>query len=297
VNIKSQTVDKIATVIFYIGMIFVVGFLIFFLGHIIYSGRDKINLEFITTTATLGNKGGGIGLQIFNSIYIVFLSILITLPIGLGAGIYMAEYARDNALTRLMRFCIETLASLPSIVVGLFGMLMFVNSTGWGYTLAGGVLAVSVLNLPAMTRICEDAIKNIPTTYKEASLGLGATKWQTTIKVLVPCAIPSLITGTILISGRVFGEAAAFLYTAGMSGPALDFSNLNPLDESSPFNIFRPAETLAVYIWKTNSEGMKPDARSIADGASAVLMISVLLFNICSRSLGTWLNKKFTGKV
>ncbi len=154
-----------------------------------------------------------------------------------------------------------------------------------------GALAVSILNIPVITRLSEDAIRNVSPSIKEASLALGATRWQTIVRVILPAALPGLITGIIITAGRAFGEAAALLYTAGMSSPDLDFTNLNPFNDAS----FRPAETLAVYIWKVNSEGLAPDSRQIADGASAVLLISVLLFNIGARFLGRILSAKFSG--
>ncbi len=294
-KMNAKTADKIATSVFYIVAGLVILLLALFVGYIIVKGWSRLNFHFITSEPIFMKSGGGIGPQLFNSLYLVFLSMLITLPIGLAGGIYMAEYAKPNRLTRIIRFCIETLASLPSIVIGLFGLLVFVTYTGWGYTLMSGALAVSVLNLPVITRISEDAIKSVSPSIKEASLALGATHWQSIVKVIIPSAIPGLVTGMIITSGRVFGEAAALLYTAGMSSPQLDFSNLNPFSSSSPLNPFRPAETLAVYIWKVNSEGLAPDARQIADGASAVLIISVFLFNIISRILGRHLNTRFTG--
>lgn len=293
VNVK--TADKIATFIFYLCALFIMALLAFFIGYILYKGSGRLNINFLTSEPKFMKSGGGIGPQLFNSIYLVFLSMLITLPIGMSAGIYMAEYAKPNRFTKIVRFCVETLSSIPSIVIGLFGMLIFVNMTGWGFTLLSGALAVSVLNIPIVTRISEDAIRGVPGHYKEASLGLGATHWQTIVRVILPAAIPSLITGIILTAGRVFGEAAALLYTAGMSSPQLDFTNLNPFDSSSPLNPFRPAETLAVYIWKVNSEGLVPDAREIADGASAVLILSVLVFNLASRLLGGFINTRFAG--
>ena len=294
-KISVKTTDKIATLIFYLAALFVMLLLVLFTGYIIFMGREKLNIHFLTSSPIFMKSGGGIGPQLFNSIYMVVLSMLITLPIGLASGIYMAEYAKQNRFTNLIRFCVETLASIPSIVIGLFGMLIFVNMTGWGFTLMSGALAVSVLNIPVVTRISENAIRSVHGSFKEASLALGATHWQTIVKVIFPAAIPSLITGIILTSGRVFGEAAALLYTAGMSSPDLDFSNLNPFDSASPLNPFRPAETLAVYIWKVNSEGLVPDARQIADGASAVLIISVLVFNLASRLIGGYVNTKFAG--
>ncbi len=294
-RMKSKTADKIATVVFYIIASACVFLLLLFVGYILYHGRERLNLHFISSAPTFMEEGGGIGPQLFNSLYLVVLSMIITVPIGLSAGVYMAEYAKPGRLTNMIRFCIEALASLPSIVIGLFGLLVFVNMTGWGYTLMSGALAVSVLNLPVITRISEDAIKNVPSTVKEASLALGATHWQTIYRVIIPTALPGLVTGLIMTSGRVFGEAAALLYTAGMSSPKLNFNNLNPFHGGSPLNPFRPAETLAVYIWKVNSEGLAPDARQIADGASAILIISVFVFNIVSRFLGRALSVKFSG--
>jgi phosphate transport system permease protein len=293
--IKPRVTDKIATVVFYIIAALLILLLVLFAGYLIYQGKSKLNLHFLTSAPNSLEAGGGIGPPLFNSIYIVVLSMAITLPIGLSAGIYMAEYAKPTRLTRIIRFCIEALASLPSIVIGLFGFLIFVQKTGWGFNLFSGALAVSILNLPVITRISEDSIRNVPHSVKEASLALGATHWQTIVRVLIPCAIPGLVTGLIITSGRVFGEAAALIFTSGVSGYPLDFTNFNPLDSSSPLNPMRPAETLAVFIWKVNSEGTAPDARLVADGASAVLIISVFLFNIASRILGRYLNNKFAG--
>lgn len=295
-RMKAQTADKIATFIFYIIAGFIILLLMFFVGYLIYNGRHRLlSLSFLTSEPTSMQAGGGIGPQLFNSIYLVLLSMLITLPIGLSAGIYLAEYAKPSRLTDAIRFCIETLSSLPSIVIGLFGLLLFVTMTGWGYTLMSGALAVSVLNLPVITRLCEDAIRNVHPSVKEASLALGATHWQTIVRVIIPSAIPGLVTGIIITSGRVFGEAAALLFTSGTSGFAMDYTNFNPLSSTSPLNPFRPAETLAVYIYKINSEGTAPDTRLIADGASAVLIISVFIFNIASRLLARYLNRRFSG--
>lgn len=295
-KINPKTSDKISTGVFYMvaaGFIFL---LVFFVGYILYEGRVRLNLQFITTAPVFMKEGGGIAPQLFNSIYLVFLSMLITVPIGLSAGIYLAEYAKQNRITKAIRFCIEALASLPSIVIGLFGLLVFVTMTGWGYSLMSGALAVSILNLPVITRVSEDSLRGVPGSYKEASLALGATHWQTIKKVLVPVALPGLITGIVMTAGRAFGEAAALLYTAGMSSPKLDFTNWNPFSYTSPLNPFRPAETLAVYIWKVNSEGLVPDARQIADGSAAILIISVFIFNIGSRFFGRMLSNRFLGK-
>ncbi|MDV3427092.1 MAG: phosphate ABC transporter permease PstA [Bacillota bacterium] len=293
---NNKLADKIWTVIFYIISGLVVLLLLSLLSIIIYRGRTSLNLTFITTGAKFGEAGGGIGPQLFNSFYMLFISLLISIPIGVGAGIYLAEYAKEGILIRAVRLCIETMASLPSIVVGLFGLLIFVNLTGLGFTLLSGALAITIINLPSLTRVSENAIKDAGRYVKEASLGLGATRFQTIRKVILPAAMPQILTGVILAAGRIFGEAAALLYTSGMSAPVLDFSLNNIFTQNSPFSLLRPAETLAVYIWKLNSEGLAVDAAKIANGASAVLVIMVLLFNLFARLIGNKIHESYSGK-
>ena len=292
--IKARITDKIATTFFYVIAVSVLLLLFSIVGYLLYKGGSTLSFNFITSAPKFMEAGGGVGPQLFNSFYLLVLSMIITIPAGVGAGIYMAEYAKPGFITNFIRLCIETLASLPSIVIGLFGFLIFVNTFHWGFSLMSGALAISVLNLPSMARISEDAIRSVHPSIKEASLSLGATKWETIYKVMLPSAMPQLITGAIITGGRVFGEAAALLYTAGMTTPELRFDQ-NPFLKSSPFNPFRPAETLSVYIWKVNSEALAPDSRQIADGASALLLIFVFTFNIVSRFLGKVLYKRYTG--
>jgi phosphate transport system permease protein len=291
---NAKVKDKIATAILYFISALVLLLLICLIGYIIYNGRESLNLNFLFGSPKFGEAGGGIAPQLFNSFYLLVVALLITIPLGIGAGIYLAEYAKEGLLLNIIRLCIETMASLPSIVVGLFGLLIFVKLTG-GYNLLSGALAITLLNLPAMTRVCENAIRSAAAGVKEASLGLGATRWQTIRRVVLPSAIPQILTGIILAAGRIFGEAAALLYTAGMSAPALRFNSVSLTNKASALSLFRPAETLAVYIWKLNSEASVPDAAKIASGASAVLVIMVLLFNILARLLGRRLHKSYTG--
>jgi phosphate transport system permease protein len=145
-----------------------------------------------------------------------------------------------------------------------------------------------------MVRVVEQALSAVPREQKEASLALGVTHWQTITRVALPVALPGIVTGTILAAGRVFGEAAALIFTAGMTSPTLDFSDWNPASPTSPLNPFRPASTLAVHIWKINSEGIIPDAKEIAAGASALLVLSVLVFNLLARWLGNRIHKRIT---
>ncbi|GFP75310.1 phosphate ABC transporter permease PstA [Clostridium fungisolvens] len=298
---KAKTADKIATSILYIISVSIVLLLISFLGYILYKGAGMISFNFLFGQPKNGAAGGGIGPQLFNSFYMLIVSLIITVPIGLGAGIYLSEYAGQGRFVNFLRLCIETMSSLPSIVVGLFGLLVFVTLAGWKYSVLAGALSVSILNLPSMTRVSENAIREASKKVKEASVGLGATRFQTIRKITLPYAMPQILTGIILAAGRIFGEAAAFLYTAGMSAPLFKFGRfslfgMSSADKMSAYDVFRPAETLAVHIWKLKSEGSVPDATQIANGASAVLIIMVLLFNIISRLVGNALYKSYSGK-
>lgn len=291
---NARTVNNIWTGILYAAAAFVVALLVFLVYEILRQGWGFWDPSFLFGEPSNTTAGGGIGPQLFNSFYMLVLTLIISIPLGLGAGIYLAEYAKQGRFLNFVRLCIETMASLPSIVVGLFGLLVFVTMTGWGYTVMGGALALTILNLPGLTRVCENAIAEIPSNVKEASLGLGATKWQTIVRIMLPSALPQIITGVILAAGRIFGEAAALIYTAGLVSPVLnmaaDFSS-----PAHPLNPFRPAETLSVHIWKLNSEGIVPDAQLIATKSAAVLIVMVLLFNIIARFMASVLHKRFTG--
>ena len=293
---NSKRADKIATIVFYAISIFIVTLLGAFIAYILYKGGSMLKPSFLFGKPKISGAGGGIGPQLFNSFYMLIISLLITIPIGIGAVIYLAEYAKQGPIVNFIRICLETMSSLPSIVIGMFGLLVFVNMAGWGYSILAGALSVSILNIPSMTRISEDAIKSASKRVKEASLGLGATKWQTIVKLTLPTAMSEIITGILLAAGRIFGEAAAFLYTAGLSSKALNFTEISLTGNKSAFSLFRPAETLAVHIWKLNSEGVVPDASQIANGTAAVLIIAVLLFNIIAKLAGNKLMKAYSGK-
>lgn len=293
---KAHTADKMATVLFYACAGLVIAVLAGLLGYIFYHGAGSISWSFITSPPQNLVAGGGIGPQIFNSFYLLFLTMIITIPVGLLAGIYLAEFAKPGKITEMIRLCIETLTSLPSIVVGLFGLLIFVDFSGWGYSLMSGAMALTVINLPIMVRISEEAIRNVSMELREGSLALGATRWQTVWRVVIPSAFLSIVTGTIITSGRVFGEAAALLFTAGMSSPPLNFHQWDVTSPLSPLNPFRPAETLAVHIWKVNSESLIPDVRRVADGSAATLVAVVLIFNISARWLGRRIHNKLTAE-
>jgi phosphate transport system permease protein len=238
---------------------------------------------------------GGIWPVLWNSIYMLVLTMVIAIPIGVLGGIYMSEYAGDNALTNAIRFAEEAISSVPSIVVGLFGLILFVDDLHMGFTALGGALALTLFNLPLMTRLSEQALRAVPQDERSASLALGATKWQTIQHVVVPLAIPGLITGVILTAGRVFGEAAVLLFTAGIGTPPhYDFTNFDLLNPASPWSPLRPATTLSVYIYKLQSEGLGAYVNQIVDGAAAILISMVLIFNLGARFIGRALTRRLT---
>lgn len=291
---NAKRSDKIATGVLYAVAGVIVLILASLLLYILVRGIPHISWEFLTSPSKAYQEGGGIGIQLFNSLYLLLVTMIISFPISLGAGIYLSEYAKKNWFTDVVRTSIEILSSLPSVVVGLFGFLVFVIQFGYGFSIISGALALTFFNLPLLTRNVEESLQAIHYTQREAGLSLGLSRWETVMRIIVPEATPGILTGVILSSGRIFGEAAALIYTAGQSAPALDFSNWNPLSVSSPISIFRQAETLAVHIWKINTEGTMPDGIQVSAGASAVLIIAVLLFNFGARAIGKRLYKKMT---
>lgn len=291
---NAKRSDKIATGILYVISGIIVLILAALLLYILVRGVPHISWAFLTEPSKAYQAGGGICIQLFNSIYLLIITMIISFPLSLGAGIYLSEYAGKNWVTDIIRTSIEILSSLPSVVVGLFGFLVFVIQFQYGFSIISGALALTVFNLPLLTRTVEESLQAVHYTQREAGLALGLSRWETVIRVVVPEATPGILTGVILSSGRIFGEAAALIYTAGQSAPALDFSNWNPLSVSSPISIFRQAETLAVHIWKINTEGTMPDGAAVSAGASAVLIIAVLLFNFAARAIGKRLYRKMT---
>jgi len=267
---KNKIIDRLAT--FFLGLagITIIGILVAFLYYILKQGLPVLTLDFILGAPSEMEAGGGVGPELFNTFYILFLSLLFSLPIGMGAGIWLAEFARPGKIVDIIRTSTEMLATVPSIVFGLFGMIIFVNFLGLGFTIIGGALTLALLNLPVLIRVTEDALRSVPNSYKMASLALGATKTQTLFKVVLPAAFPRIVTGITLVAGRAIGESAILIFTAGTSVSRFLF-DLNPLASG---------ETLAVHLWYVNSEGLIPDAKRIADGSAALLLILVLVFNL-----------------
>ncbi|GLI05145.1 phosphate transport system permease protein PstA [Paenibacillus tyrfis] len=281
----SKTTDRIATLYFWATGAVIILILAWFLFRILGDGLPMLNWNFITGKPSEIMAGGGVGPQLFNSFYILFLSLLFSLPIGIGAGVYLAIYAKKNRFTDIVRVSVEALSSVPSIVFGLFGFLLFVNWMGLKFSIIGGAITLSLLNLPVLVRVTEEAIKSVPESYWEASLALGSTRWQAIRKVLLPASLPSLITGITLVAGRALGESAILIYTAGLSVSRF-FPDLNPLSMG---------ETLSVHLWYVQSEAIVPDAKDIAKGSAALLLIVVLIFNLLIGIPSRMLQKKLSG--
>ena len=289
-TMHAKKFDKLATGILYTIAGIIVAILASLLLYILVNGLPHVNWSFLTGKSSSYEAGGGIGIQLYNSLFLLVITLVISIPLSMGAGIYLSEYAKKGRFTNFIRTC----SSLPSVVVGLFGYLIFVVQFQYGFSIISGALALTVFNLPQMTRNVEDGLRNVHHTQREAGLALGLSRWETVVHVVIPEALPSIVTGIVLASGRIFGEAAALIYTAGQSAPALDWSNWNPLSVTSPISIFRQAETLAVHIWKVNSEGTIPDATQVSQGSAAVLLIFILIFNLSARYIGKKLHAKLT---
>jgi phosphate transport system permease protein len=238
----------------------------------------------------------GIGNQLFNTVYLVLIALVISTPLGVAAGVYLAEYAKQGKLTELITMSIEALSSLPSIVIGLFGYLVFILMTGMKWNLIAGALAVTIMSIPLITTTTRDALKALPPDYKSSSIGLGATRWQTMWHVLLPACVPRIVTGIILVAGRGFGEAAALMYTAGQS-TVINWSNWDITSSTCALNPFRPGETLALHVWVMRTEGsLNPHSTDIANVSSAVLILLVLAFNLLARYLSRRIDRKNSGE-
>lgn len=287
--------DKIATGI----LTFIVGFVLVLLAaiviYIIARGAGKALTPGFLTNPSNDDVVPGILYQLWDSFYMLIVTLIISVPISLGAAIFLVEYAPDNWITSAASTAIETLSSLPSIVVGMFGSLFFVVVMGWGISILSGALALTMFNIPILVRTIQQALEDVPRSQRDAALAMGLTRWETTVNVLLPAAMPAIVTGIVISAGRVFGEAAALIFTSGSAPSRLNFASTNFFAPTNPFNIFRPACTLAVYIWRLTSE---PTAGSteIVWGTATVLLVCVLLFNVLARVLGKFLARRLTAE-
>jgi phosphate transport system permease protein len=232
----------------------------------------------------------GVGQEIFNTFYILILTELFLFPIALAAAIYLVEYARQGPFVTVIHFAAETLAGVPSLVLGLFGVLAFSDALGLHTSRLAGALTLLCLNLPLALRLFEDALSSVSRDLREGGLALGSTRWHMIRTLVIPSALPGLITGLILSAGKVIGEAAALLFTMGLNNPANVFT-LNPLIAS---------DTLTTHLYFITGPGGGSTSLShaqelaISAGSSALLIILLLLINVIARSLGRYIQRRVT---
>ena len=277
--------DRVVTGLLWGAGLLIIGVLAVFLGYILIKGLPVLSASFVFGPSSDVSAGGGVGAQLFNTFYILFISLLVAAPVAVGAGIYLAEYSARGRLADVIRLSVECLASVPSIVLGVFGMILFINLMGFGISLGVGAMTLALMNLPIIVRVTEEALKTVPREYREASLALGATKWQTIARVILPAALPGIVTGVTLTAGRAVGETAILIFTAGTTA-----SRMIP-----DFSLSAGGETLAVHMWYVMAIGLVPDRVDIANGTGALLIIVILLFNLILATSTKHLRKWLTG--
>lgn len=279
---KKRRNQAIAFGLFQLISYSIVALLFVILAFIVVKGIGVISWEFISEMPKEGMTQGGIFPAIVGTLCLVFGSMLFAFPVGVLAAIYMNEYVKDGWPKRIIKQMTNNLAGVPSIVFGLFGMALFVNKLEFGDSLLAGSLTLGLLVLPVVIRTTEESLKAVDDTFRQASLGLGATKWQTTSKVVLPIAFPNILTGLILSIGRVSGETAPILFTvAAYFLPKL------------PTSIFDQAMALPYHLYVISTSGTNIEAsRAMAYGTALILIIIVLISNLLANTLRKYFGKK-----
>ena len=279
---NKKTTQRIAFALFRLLGTLIVGLLIWILGFIIYHGIGVISWEFLTTAPKEGMTAGGIFPALVGTCYLILGSMLVAFPLGVLSAIYTSEYAGNGWIIRLIRIMTNNLAGVPSIVFGLFGMTLFVNTLGFGDSILAGSLTLGLLALPIVIRTTEEALQAIPDSFREASLALGASKLQTIRKVILPLALPNIMTGLILSVGRVSGETAPILFTvAAYFLPKL------------PTSIFDQVMALPYHLYVVATSGTDLEAsRPIAYGTALVLIALVFILNLIATAVRRHLSNK-----
>lgn len=264
--LKPRTTEKIAKVILWSAALLTVTCLVLVLGYIFLNGLSVVSWEFLTDEPEAMGAAGGIFSTIVSTVIFTVTTLVIAVPAGILAAIYLTEYMGKGPVAAAIRFGTDALAGIPSIVFGLFGLAFFVvilQPVTGGWSLASGSLTAAFMILPTIIRTSEEAIKAVPNSYREGSYALGATKWQTVRRIVLPSALPGVVTGVILGIGRIVGETAALLLTLGGS-------------LFIPLSLMDPASTMSMHLYKV---AMEVGAMEMAFGTATVLIITVLLIN------------------
>ena len=214
-NSKRKIYNSLLPALVFIAAAFTVLLLVIIIGFVLFKGLPELSWSLLTSVPSVIRKVEGILPYILNTLYVVLLSILIVLPLGVGAAVYLTEYAKNRRLIAVIEFTTEILAGIPSIIYGLVGMLVFNQKLGLGSCLISGSLTLVIMTLPTIIRTTEESLKTVPQSYREGALGLGAAKWHIVRTLVLPCSLDGIVTGCILAIGRIVGESAALLFTAG----------------------------------------------------------------------------------
>lgn len=243
--------------------------LLFVVAFVLIKGLPGVTWDFLSSAPKEMGKEGGILPTLVGTVLLPLLAISIAMPLGVGTAIYLTEYTRETRMTRALRFGTDCLAGIPSIIFGLFGFIFFVVMLKMGWCLLSGALTLSIMVLPTIIRTSEEAIRAVPNAYREVSFSLGATRWETVMKVILPNALPGIVTGMILGVGRSIGETAAVIFTAGSS-------------LRMPMTVFDSVRTMSVHFYILAREGISNEK---AYATAAVLIISVLLINLVAYTM------------
>lgn len=262
----------------------VVALLLFLLGYIFYKGLPNLTWEFLTSEESVLKGVEGILPAIENTIYVVIATLIVVLPLGVGAAIYLTEYATNHKLVTAIEYATETLAGIPSILYALVGALIFSQTLGMGKTLIAGSMTLVIMNLPTIIRTTQESLKTVPQSYREGSLGLGAGKWHMIRTVVLPSSVDGIVTGCILAIGRIVGESAVLLYTVGMSMSMQDYfkDGISSLLQSSGSTL-----TVALYVYAKERADF-----DLAFSVAVVLLVITLVINLAAKLVGRGLRKK-----
>ena len=266
--------DKFLYGCIYLSAAIAVSVLLMIICYVTVRGIGSVSLEFLTTVTSARKGTVGIAGNIVNTLYIIVITLVIATPIGVGSAIYLNEYAKPGKIVRIIEFTTETLSGIPSIIFGLFGSVFFGTTLKLGYSLLTGALTLSLMILPLITRNTQEALRTVPNSYRSGALGMGATKWHMIRTILLPSAMPGIITGVILAIGRIVGESAALLFTAG-SGYLL------PKAGGWLSKILQPGGTLTIQLYLSSSKA----EYNVEFGIAFVLLVIVLCINFLTKYL------------
>lgn len=253
------------------------GLTLFLIGYVLTSGLPHVTWEFLTTTPSILSNRIGILPDIMNTIYIILVTLLMVLPLGVGAAVYLTEYTTNKRLVAVIEYAAETLSGIPSIIYGLVGMLVFTGT--FGTSLLAGALTLVIMNLPTIMRTTQESLKTVPQNYQEGAFGLGAGKWRVIHTVVLPGCVDGIITGCILSAGRILGESAALLFTAGAAHKLFGLFD----------GLMNQGATLTVALYFYAKESGEFD---IAFAIAAILILLTLAINLTAALLGWWFKKR-----